>query len=631
MGSSSDLYKRELCASQVVQTHPDLLRCVPCAEILAGCGAVFRNPPGALVGAHEVVEVGDNDDPKNEDRMITPTRTEEQEKAGDPDFYGRAFQTDGLDYFISHVWGSAWWTKGLSLLFYTNAAVAVNYAIVMWLIMIAYCMWFVNPIPGQFDGLGGLNLLFYLVHLPALSFFFGVVFGHRVSDAFLSARQKVARGWRAAVAACTKLVLRRRGDEEDSSAYFPLAHFAGGQRWWLDKLCIHQTHKETKTLGVTAMPAFVAIANQMVILWSEDYFERLWCCAEVATFTAVKGSTANLVFLPLWLPTWVLCTMLADMLAATLWDRLAWLFPWSASLVQNQFGNHLSTAWGVALGSGLGGALSIGISYLPASVANFLGFRQKVRTHRTMITQMKSFSLLKAKCSVESDRAIVEAHVGRLFLHDEDGGDSNSYRLPEWSTVPEAQKKAAIVAFDEYVRVELLRSVSAHLGHVSDISFPLAMLAFLPLNCESAADILDCDGGKCTESATAQGYGLNPALFMTGNSCDWLVGCTLIFPSTYPLILWLLVWSMDRFEKRPALDIFFSLIAVVGAYFFSGALFGLQCGFMSNAFTKGAEWVLIWLVFIAILLAWNYFLFVVRTRSQTEGASDSVDTSGLRV
>ena len=40
--------------------------------------------------------------------------------------------------------------------------------------------------------------------------------------------------------------------------------------------------------GVNALPEIVATADHMIILWDKTYFERLWCCAEVAIFCSTK-------------------------------------------------------------------------------------------------------------------------------------------------------------------------------------------------------------------------------------------------------------------------------------------------------------------------------------------------------
>ena len=42
----------------------------------------------------------------------------------------------------------------------------------------------------------------------------------------------------------------------------------------------------------------MATAERMIILWDEQYFERLWCCAEVAIFCSTKRGAESVDFAP---------------------------------------------------------------------------------------------------------------------------------------------------------------------------------------------------------------------------------------------------------------------------------------------------------------------------------------------
>eukprot|EP00439_Symbiodinium_sp_Y106_P019430 s1871_g2.t1 len=58
----------------------------------------------------------------------------------------------------------------------------------------------------------------------------------------------------------------------------------------------------------------------MLILWDPEYFERLWCCAEVAIFCSTKSGADQVDFVPLWMAPWVLSTVLAQVSVGS--DRL---------------------------------------------------------------------------------------------------------------------------------------------------------------------------------------------------------------------------------------------------------------------------------------------------------------------
>ena len=54
---------------------------------------------------------------------------------------------------------------------------------------------------------------------------------------------------------------------------------------WIDKLCINQESNETKAAGVAGFSRFLGQCDRMVAFISRDYFTRLWCVYELATFT----------------------------------------------------------------------------------------------------------------------------------------------------------------------------------------------------------------------------------------------------------------------------------------------------------------------------------------------------------
>ncbi|CAE7941587.1 unnamed protein product [Symbiodinium sp. KB8] len=64
----------------------------------------------------------------------------------------------------------------------------------------------------------------------------------------------------------------------------------------------------------------------MLILWDPEYFERLWCCAEVAIFCSTKSGADQVDFVPLWMAPWVLSTVLAQVLSISISERLFSLF-----------------------------------------------------------------------------------------------------------------------------------------------------------------------------------------------------------------------------------------------------------------------------------------------------------------
>jgi hypothetical protein len=66
---------------------------------------------------------------------------------------------------------------------------------------------------------------------------------------------------------------------------------------FLDKVCIHQTDAQKKAEGIQAIDQFLVRSKKMLICYNDDYFERLWCCFELA---ARASSGSRIEMLPLW-------------------------------------------------------------------------------------------------------------------------------------------------------------------------------------------------------------------------------------------------------------------------------------------------------------------------------------------
>ena len=68
--------------------------------------------------------------------------------------------------------------------------------------------------------------------------------------------------------------------------------------YFVDAACIHQTNQALKTQGIRHLAGFVAMSSQLVVLWDEHYFSRLWCVYELAMYRAIHPNRP-VTFLPL--------------------------------------------------------------------------------------------------------------------------------------------------------------------------------------------------------------------------------------------------------------------------------------------------------------------------------------------
>jgi hypothetical protein len=49
-------------------------------------------------------------------------------------------------------------------------------------------------------------------------------------------------------------------------------------------MCINQATSDTKARGIDQIGKFLRNSEELLILWSPDYFSRLWCCFEIAMY-----------------------------------------------------------------------------------------------------------------------------------------------------------------------------------------------------------------------------------------------------------------------------------------------------------------------------------------------------------
>lgn len=81
----------------------------------------------------------------------------------------------------------------------------------------------------------------------------------------------------------------------------PITTAVWKENYFLDKLCIHQTDPERKAAGIASLGGYLRVSDRLLVLWSPDYFNRLWCNYELACYIGVAGFD-RIDFLPLAVP-----------------------------------------------------------------------------------------------------------------------------------------------------------------------------------------------------------------------------------------------------------------------------------------------------------------------------------------
>ncbi|CAE8693295.1 unnamed protein product [Polarella glacialis] len=184
--------------------------------------------------------------------------------AGPKDHDALSFPTDKYGVFISHSWRASRWAKYAALLYYTSL------------------------VPALCAGLAAGILAFALqVHgaLPSLG----------VSQDSAQVSESVPTSmWCLVMGGCTCFPIL--------VMWAPLCDLAESTRksirvsYFLDCLCINQSDAELKQAGIDSIGAYLRNSDTMLVLWSPEYFTRLWCCFELAVFLE-KSTNAGLKIL----------------------------------------------------------------------------------------------------------------------------------------------------------------------------------------------------------------------------------------------------------------------------------------------------------------------------------------------
>jgi len=341
---------------------------------------------------------------------------------------------------------------------------------------------------------------------------------------------------------------------------------------WLDKLCIHQTDTSMKAAQVMALPVFVSRTDQMLVLWDDTYFERLWCNLELATF-AKHGHLNKITVLPLWLAPWLLSSIACNLFTVIL---LVPLLEGGMSDSVNSFiaahvRNFAHNAVHVAADSPLLDCLSVTLSdatvyvlaYLPTWIPSLISFQRKISYHRRMLEQMATFDFCDAKCTEPADRNLVEQQVEELFKYDIDYSGTCTKDDPMFQASCEdagvlfsdpdvmstfhkssLQDEDPLSRFNAYVQGPLKEAVLQSIGHELHMPWHLCIAALLPLLLYSLVDNLGCVSEECDAAAMRYGFSSVMAFKITG-CLGWMCQLLLIYPISYPILLQVMGWVMS--------------------------------------------------------------------------------------
>ncbi|CAE8634809.1 unnamed protein product [Polarella glacialis] len=431
----------------------------------------------------------------------------------------RGTQAERIGTFISHDWGSRGSLKFMSLILIFNSSAAAVIAVSVSVTVALLESYDVMPTKSAERLVGGRA---YIVRSGEAS-----VYG-------LVAYLFILCFWQRILSLCGR-----------SASVF------------LDKLCIDQENEEKKERAILGLAGFLDISDRLLILWSPNYFDRLWCTYELASWLRLSGMKDT--------------TVIPIHLAPALF---AFTFSWwisiiifiYASTIRSYFlgsddalrsGSDLLT-FDVVSGVAAFLCAAVGGVVLPTHLS-----RRLANSLRLLSQQLESFSLREAKCFCCS--------------HDHVHPDTKNHlpcdrqlifkTLLQWQQdfTGSGESVTTLEAFDFRIRQKLKPWVLRHIGG-SHVPFRMLLAtSCVPLMCTTMDYIPvmfqlgGVDAFRFGLDAILQSFVLGPCIgtvimviSAAGFDCKNHVGCDLcltLLKSTASIFVIALVWALINIPR----------------------------------------------------------------------------------
>ena len=402
-----------------------------------------------------------------------------------------------VDFFVSHSWSCSPWMKRLALCHCLNLNLAIGSCVLAFLLAVLILVLHAGSFPAVAQQELTLRYCCLLL-LPCLVFLGTYLFGHLLD--------------------CRK--------------------------FWIDEVCVHPTNAEVKSHMLQAIPAFVAQSKQMLVIWDDTYWQRLWCNYEVAIWVKASSAPQAIRFVPTWMPLCVLSSFAFLTLACFSFVGQVWIWK------KGDWDSRLSY---VASFMMIAAQVSTALPAASALPAFWLGMR-KLQKHKSMLHQMEQFDIRSAECTVESDRKVIEEQILDLFdealeppvqvsfgtdaADDADAPLISPQALRDFRHITSYPTRDEILdQFNAYVRGPLRESVEASIGKENFLPLNSCIAAILPLVLGGFMIALGCDGrADCKLSASNWGY-TSVTEYMLVNAFLNGIQCPLFWTLTFPLVL----------------------------------------------------------------------------------------------
>jgi hypothetical protein len=371
------------------------------------------------------------------------------------DFYGLSSEAKEFDCFISHSWSASRAHKFVALAWSTNLGPALS-AAAFGAVALSLFSWsdpyeVLTTCDGVVERVGITFVLFYFMFVVLLALAHNVV------------------RW------C-----------QDDACFF-------------DKGCIDQAHGPVKQAQIDSLGAFLQNSRRMIVLWSPDYFHRLWCTYELAAYIHLNDGKASAIDLvPLYLPAFALTYLTA--VTASLAMFLCF-YTKDAALSRE---------------TSIAAALVIPYGLLALELVDIVEQRQALEH------AIKTYTVAQCQVTSEEDRPVVEGAIDKLF-HDlsQDG-------IPNF----EATMRSEVAE-----RIDTLlgsNAFPAPLWTQSICTLPFFFFGLDAINMAKTAGVAD----KASVYEDVAEYMLGPAL---------------VLPTIVAIITSIVQWSLKSFTARKLL------------------------------------------------------------------------------
>jgi len=357
-------------------------------------------------------------------RHCPTTRTTAQRMA----LYEKSIGADRLDIFISHTWWTPGWTKVVALFLQSTWHILLTSWAVAVLLISVLCIHDILPMPFSYEA----NVGGWTGHCPM---------------------------------GCWALVMGSFLPLMSSFAAIHVPRFCDrSPLCFVDVACIHQEDEVLMQRGLKSMGGFLAVSQELRVLWSAPYLSRLWCVFELAAFRKANP-TGKIRLAPVFVEMAVL---------------YIWLWICSQNFLTFFLARSSKSAANFAY-------VVMGLPVIPGVHA----LRRNYGAKRKLLIDLAEFALDKASCYSESDRQYIESAIS------------------DWYGSTEA--------FTRYVHDTLCQDLVEQVRS-SRLPWPYMMfLVTTSLSFSVETMIALWRGGAPVESLLSWGVGL-----LLGTNCIWL-------------------------------------------------------------------------------------------------------------